>query len=70
MKTVNQWLKEALSKEEYAKAKVYKTETWKVKEKDFRTAIESAFIWSTTKEGLNFWHSVAFENGKKYEQET
>ena len=58
MKTIKQWLKEGLSKEDYKKAKKYKSERWKLKEWNFEEALELAFIWELSEEGYDYWKKI------------
>ena len=58
MKTVKQWLKEGLSKEDYNKAKKYKDVDWYKNTKDFQYALGIAFIWGDTEEGFDYWEKI------------
>ena len=58
MKTIKDWLKEYLTKEEYKKAKKYKSELWKDETFSFRMAVVLAFDWYITDEGAGYWEEI------------
>lgn len=59
MKTIKEWLKEYLTKEEYKKAKKYKNELWKDETKSFKMALVLAFVWDETEEKDNYWYDIS-----------
>ena len=59
MKTIEQWLKEYLTEEEYQKAKKYKNKKiWNYKEDNFYNSLINAFIWRFTDEGSDYWIDI------------
>ena len=62
-KTIKQWLKEGLSKEDYKKAKKYKCNMWGLSENNFSSAVYYAFNWHKTEEGFNYWEKIYNNNG-------
>lgn len=58
MKTIKEWLKEYLTKEEYKKAKKYKNELWKNETFSFTMALVLAFEWHNTEEKNGYWHNI------------
>lgn len=59
MKTIKEWLKEYLTKEEYEKAEKYKNKKrWNSKEDDFYNSLIHAFIWKFTDEGSDYWIDI------------
>lgn len=58
MKTIKEWLKEGLSKEDYKKAKKYKDIDWYKNAKDFQIALGLAFVWGDTEEGFDYWEKI------------
>lgn len=63
MKTIKQWLKEGLSKEDYQKAERYENERWDWKVESFKRAISKAFIWSSTEEDFDYWDKIQLNGG-------
>lgn len=62
MKTIKQWLKDGLSKEDYKRAEKYENERWEEEKESFEGALMGAFIWGDTREGYNYWEEI-HDNG-------
>lgn len=60
MKTIKEWLKEYLTKEEYKKAKKYKNKDWENETFSFTMALVLAFEWYKTDEGNKYWEDIYF----------
>ena len=60
-KTIKQWLKEGLSKEDYKKAKKYKTPIhWSMPVDSFKEAMDQGFSWSVFDP---YWQNIYHNNG-------
>lgn len=62
MKTINEWLKEYLSEEDYKLAQQYNDGSWKREFESFERALFKAFMWPNTIEGYDYWNAIS-ENG-------
>lgn len=63
MKTIRQWLKEGLSKEDYERAEKYAHEDWVEKAKSFKDALAGAFAWASTQERDVYWRKIRDNGG-------
>lgn len=71
MKTIKEWLKEGLSKEDYKKAEKYKTERWETNQcADFEEALWCGFSWIQSEEGVSFWENISLGQSHKNIPET
>jgi len=66
MKTIKQWLKEGLSKEDYRIAKVYKDNynpfiSWHVLVNSFKEAMDDGFCWRDLNK--DYWQKIYDNNG-------
>lgn len=64
MKTIRQWLEDKLSKDDYNKALKYSSIIWDNSlEANFYDALQKAFIWQDSTEGIIYWGKIANNNG-------
>lgn len=57
MKTIKEWLKQYLTKEEYKKAEKYEDDIWKEEAISFFDALTSAFMWPI--EDHDYWDEIS-----------
>jgi hypothetical protein len=58
MKTIEQHLREALTPEQFKKAKEYQRIYWEMKCTSPKLALEKAFVWRHTQECFDYWNDI------------
>lgn len=70
MKTIKQWLKEGLNKEDYWRAEQYENTVWEEEKGNFKRALFNAFIWMKTIEGEGYWEKIYDNEGSLQPDQT